>query len=288
MSTTPVVVDDKKVVDKPSTTEVPVSPNAETDKRVSEVLNDKKKRKHPVEARIAELTAKQKATEEQASKDKAELEKKLADQNENNIKAELDRRKAEAAANDKRPVKKEGQTDADFSQKMAEWVIRQQDKIQPKVVATPPPEPAQDPVVVAQRKAEYDGFLEAGKSFIARYPDFNDTLADADKRGLKFDNQAMLAIIQQKAPEVPYYLAKPENEAVARKFMAMTPLQQVAEVGRIQERLSARPGDFVSNAGNPGTRLNGNSRADVGGNLEDTDAYLQKRRADIKAGIRRR
>lgn len=283
---TPVVDEKKPVV--PAVVEVPVSPNAETDKRVSEVLNDKKKKKHPVEARIAELTAKNKAIEEKAATDKKELEAKLAEQNEKNIQAELDRRKAEAAANDKRPVKEEGQSDADFSQKMAEWVIRQQEKITPKVApVVEPPKP--DPAQVQVRKEEFDGFLENGKNFISRYPDFNDTLEAAAKRGLQMDNQAMVAIIRLKAPEVAYYLAKPENDAVARKFMQMDGIQQVAEVGRIQERLSVHPNDFVSNAGHVGPRLvNGNSRADIAPAEMDTDAYLAKRRADIKAGLRRR
>jgi hypothetical protein len=278
------VVDPKAVV---PVVEAPVSPNAETDKRVSEVLNDKKKKKHPVEARIAELTKKNAAIEEKAAKDKAELESKLAQQNEKNIQAELDRRKAQAAADDKRPEKVEGQTDADFSQKMAEWVIRQQDKITPKVAA--PVTPVPDPAAHQMRKEEFDGFLEKGKAFMVQYPDFNETLQKASERGLTMDNQAMVAIIRLKAPEVAYYLAKPENETTARKFMQMDGIQQVAEVGRIQERLAVHPNDFVSNAGRPGQRLNGNSAVDTRRPDEmDVDEYLKKRRADIKAGLRRR
>lgn len=275
------IIEEKKV----TVAEVPPSPNAETDKRVSEVLNDKKKKKHPVEARIAELTKKNAALEEKLASDKKEVEGKLAEQNEKNIQAELDRRKAEAAANDKRPEKVEGQSDADFAQKMAEWVVRQQEKIQPKA---PVVEEVRTDPQAHVRKEEFDGFLEAGKEFIKRYPDFNETLEGASKRGLNIDNQAMLAIIKLKAPNVAYYLAKQENESLARKFMTLDGVQQVAEVGRIQERLSVKPDDFVSNAGNPGMRINGNSRSDIGTNPDDVDAYLAKRRADIKAGLRRR
>lgn len=281
----PAVKEEKPIV--PTIIEAPPSPNEETDKRVSEVLNEKKKKKHPVEARIAELTKKNAALEERAATDKKELEAKLAEQNEKNIQAELDRRKAEAAANDKRPTKEQFPDEADYTQKMAEWVIRQQDKIQPKVVV--PPVETKPDATAPYRKEEFDGFLDEGKKFIARYPDFNEALQKASERGLSFDNQAFVAIIKLKAPQVAYYLAKPENESVARSFMSMDGIQQVAEVGRIAERLSVNPNDFVSNAGHVGTRLvNGQTRADLPPDQMDTDTYLRQRRADIKAGIRRR
>lgn len=286
MSTTPVIVDEKK----PVVTEVPVSPNAETDKRVSEVLNDKKKKKHPVEARIAELTAKNAKLEEERAKDKADLEKKLEDTKQAAVDAEITRRKEQAAANDKRPERTafpegDGGT-AEFTAKMAEWVIRQQDKIQPKAAVVEEQKP--DPAMDAARKQEFDGFLEAGKAFIVRYPDFNDVLQKAAERGLKMDNSAMLAIIRSKAPEVAYYLAKPENDAVARKFMTLDGMSQVMEIGKIAERLAVNPNDFVSSAGHVGPRLNGGARADIQPDNMDVDDYLRKRKQDIKAGVRRR
>jgi hypothetical protein len=275
--------DEKPVV--PAVVEVPPSPNADTDKRVSEVLNEKKKKKHPVEARIAELTKKNAAIEEKAAKDKADLEAKLAEQNEKNIKAELDRRTAEAAASEKRPTKEDYPNEVEFSQKMAEWVLRQQEKITPKVApVVPPPEPVNQPY----RKEEFDGFLENGKKFMTSHPDFNETLQKASERGLNLDNQAMVAIIKLKAPEIAYYLAKPENEDVARKFMQLDGFTQAVEVGRIAERLAVNPNDFVSSAGSPGRRLTGDARTSVNPDQMDVDTYLRQRRADIKAGLRRR
>lgn len=277
---------------KPAVTEVPVSPNAETDKRVNEVLDAKRKKKHPVEARISELVAKNAELKEQAEKDKKELEAKLAEQNEKNIQAEVDRRKAEAAANDKRPTKEEFPNEVEFSQKMAEWVLRQQDKITARVAAQTPPatdaaSTASD-VNAALRKEEFDGFLSAGNEFIKRNPDFNETLDAATKRGLTLHNQATVTIIKLRAPQVAYYLARPENDVEARKFMAMDGFMQSLEVARIAERLAAHPSDFVSSAGTPGRRLPGGTAADISPNPDDVDAYLQKRRADIKAGLRRR
>jgi hypothetical protein len=283
------IVEEKKVVE--TVVELPPSPNAETDKRVTEVLNDKKKRKHPVEARIAELTAKNAKLEEERKKDREELEAKVSAQNEKNIAAELDRRKAEAAANDKRPERTEGQSEADFTQKMAEWVIRQQDKITPKVNTTTVAKvdaPAIDPQAAAYRKEEFDGFLDNGRKFITRNPDFNETLQKAAERGLTLDNQAMVAIIKLKAPEVAYYLAKPENDAVARRLMTLDGFQQQLEVAKIAERLAVNPNDFVSSAGRVGIHLTGGAQTDVRPDAMDTDDYLRKRKQDIKSGLRRR
>lgn len=283
------IVEEKKAVE--AAVELPPSPNAETDKRVTEVLNDKKKRKHPVEARIAELTAKNAKLEEERKKDREELEAKVSAQNEKNISAELDRRKAEAAANDKRPERVEGQSEADFTQKMAEWVIRQQDKITPKVDVTTTAKvdaPAIDPAAAAYRKEEFDGFLDNGRKFITRNPDFNEVMNKAAERGLTLDNQAMVAIIKLKAPEVAYYLAKPENDAVARKLMTLDGFQQQLEVARIAERLAVNPNDFVSNAGHVGPRLVGGAQTDIRSDQMETDDYLRKRKQDIKSGLRRR
>src|SRR6266436_6355201 len=58
--------------------EAPESPNAATDKRVAEILEaNKKKKKHPVEARIGELTKKAADLEQQRLTDKKEFEAKL-------------------------------------------------------------------------------------------------------------------------------------------------------------------------------------------------------------------
>src|SRR5258708_13503869 len=158
--------------------EAPASPNAEHDKRITEIQEaNKKKKKHPVEARIGELTAKAAKLEEERIKDKKEFEAKLAEQNEKNIKAELDRRTAEAAANDKRPIREDFPGDAngttDFTPTMAASGVRQQEKIQLKIVQTKVVEPVINPVQAATRKPEKDGFLEAGNTFLQPTPTSN-------------------------------------------------------------------------------------------------------------------
>lgn len=283
-----------KVLETP---EAPVSPNAETDKRVSEIIeaNRKKHNKHPIQARLGELTAKAAELEKARMKDKEEFERRLAETNEKAVQAEVDRRKAEAAANDKRPLREDFPGDAngttEFTRQMAEWVIRQQEKIiaRPAAAAVPPPQV--DPAREAELKKDYDDFLEVGREFMKRNADFDEVLDGAAKRGLTLDNQAQMAIIRLKAPEVIYWLAKPENDAAARAMMKLDGIGQIAEIGRIQERLKVHPEDFVSRAGEPGKRLTGSANggsAETDPNKMDVDTYLMKRRADIKAGLRRR
>lgn len=278
--------------------EAPKSPNAETDEHVAKSLELKKKqKKHPIEARIGELTAKAKELEDARKKDREEFEKKFEEQNEKNIAAELDRRKAEAAANDKRPVRTEfpegAPGDTEFAAKMAEWVFRQQEKIQPKVAAAPPPAPDRAATIpeaqMAQAKIEFDHFQEVGTEFIKKNPDFNEVLNKAHKRGLTLHNRAQFRIIKRAIPQVAYYLARPENEAEARSLMKMDEFDQELEVVRIAERLAARPEDFVSSAPPPGRRLNGGGAlTDIRPEEMDTDEYLRRRAEEFKNGIRRR
>src|SRR5258708_36943273 len=99
---------------------------------------------------------------------------------------------------------------------MAAWVVRQQEKIVATKPAPAAAVPAANPAKEAALKADYDGFLEAGREFVKRNTDFNDVLQKATERGLTLQNSAMMAIIRLKAPQVAYFLAKREKDAVAR------------------------------------------------------------------------
>ncbi|MFI5095173.1 MAG: hypothetical protein ACHQIK_17185 [Candidatus Acidiferrales bacterium] len=267
---------------KPAPGEAPVSPNAETDAALAAKAEERKKKRGGAQARIHELTAKNAKLEEERAKDRAELEKQLEGQK-------------QARANDKRPTREQYIDEAEFAHMVAEWVIRQQEKIQPKPAAVAPapkidsaPAPVElSPQFVQARQQEFDGFLESGQKFISRNPDFHETLEKAAKRGLRLDNGAMLTIIRLKAPEVAYYLARPENDSASRRFMQLTPFDQSLEVARLAERLAVNPSDFVSNAGHPGTRLNGGARTDVRPDEMSTDDYLRRRDEEIRTGQRR-
>jgi hypothetical protein len=180
-------------------------------------------------------------------------------------------------------------TDIDkYNTDLALWAAAQTKVVPTPVPISTPAEPPKPDPQAALRKEEFDKFLEAGKKLIVRFPDFNETLNAAHIRGLTMSEQARIAITKLAAPEVAYWLAKPENDLAARNFMKLDDFQQVIEVGKIAERLTVKPSDFISNAPPPGPRLNGTTRSDVPLNeITDTDEYIRQRRQAKRAGIRR-
>ena len=168
---------------------------------------------------------------------------------------------------------------------MALWAAEQRSAPAQAVPTPTPVAPAPD----TKRQEEFDRFLERGKAFVVSHPDFNDTLQAAHVRGLTMSEQARQAITKLAAPEVVYWLAKPENDLAARNLMRMDDFQQVIEIGKIAERLAVKPSDFVSNAPQPGTRLTGsNARPELALNeITDTDEYIRQRRQQKRTGARR-
>lgn len=171
-------------------------------------------------------------------------------------------------------------TDVDeYQADMALWAVSESERLKPPVPQTE--QQKQEPVRINQvQKEEFDRFLENGKRFIAGHSDFNIILEAAHVRGLTMSEAARTAITRLAAPEVAYWLARPENDLAARSLMNMDDLQQVVEIGRIAERLAVRPSDFVSNAPPPGARLNGSSvrQEPVLSEITDTDEYIRLRK----------
>jgi hypothetical protein len=183
-------------------------------------------------------------------------------------------------------------TDADeYHAAMALWAADERARTNGVPKTEQPKVEPQSPTPISQiKKEEFDRFLEKGKSFMAGHPDFNTTLEAAHVRGLTMSESARTAITRMAAPEVAYWLAKPENDLAARSLMAMDDLQQVVEVGRIAERLAVLPSDFVSQAPAPGLRLTGNNiRPQVQLNqVTDTDEYIRLRRQQRRESRGRR
>lgn len=166
---------------------------------------------------------------------------------------------------------------------MALWAVEERSRS--AAAPTPPVVEAPKPETVSPiRKEEFDKFLENGKRFIAGHADFNTTLEAAHIRGLTMTEGARVAITRLAAPEVAYWLAKPENDMAARRFMGLDEMQQVVEVGRIAERLAVSPADYVSSAPTPGIRLtNGNTRSTVPLSELSTDDYIRERKQQRRA-----
>lgn len=108
-------------------------------------------------------------------------------------------------------------------------------------------------------------FIEKGKKLIAAHPDFNDKLQEADHYGLTITPEAVAEIVRLCAPEVAYWLAKPENIEGAMRLMNMDADQQIVEVGRIARQLEAS--GFA--------------------NDPDTEDYIDQRRQAKREGRRR-
>jgi len=179
-------------------------------------------------------------------------------------------------------------TDVDkYNADMALWAASQVKPAEVKIEA--PPAAPKEPEYLKVRQEEFDKFLERGKTFMVAHSDFNEVLQAAHIRGLTMSEQARAAITKLAAPEVVYWLAKPENDLAARSLMKMDDFQQALEVGKIAERLAVKPSDFVSSAPAPGIRLAGNAVTNTPLNeITDTDEYIRQRRQAKRAGMRGR
>jgi hypothetical protein len=80
-------------------------------------------------------------------------------------------------------------------------------------------------------------FIEKGKKLIESHSDFNDTLQDAHDYGMTISAPACAEIVRLGAPEVAYWLAKPENFGAAHGLMNMEPHQQVIQIQRYAKQL---------------------------------------------------
>ena len=269
----------------------PAKPAAEVVKEVVEEVTDdyirrrnfdakaKRKNRGGVQARIDELTKKTAELEAKVEKppEPAKVEAPV-------VPAVVEVPKAEPKA----APKMADYADIDkYNTDMALWAASQ---TRPAAVEAPKPaaEPPKPEPILQVRQEEFDRFLERGKQFIVSHPDFNEVLQAAHVRGLTMSEQARMAITKLAVPEVVYWLARPENDLAARTLMKMDDFQQSLEIGKIAERLTVRPSDFVSNAPAPGVRLNGTTRTEVPLNeITDTDEYIRQRRQARRAGIRR-
>jgi hypothetical protein len=303
MSTTPTIVEEPKppvvapepvaapapVVEPPATTEPAKEPEpgSDADRQAVDayltVRDEKKKHERGgKQAKIEQLT-KEKAELEARAKD-AEAKALAAQQKADDLakKVPAEAPKPTSTEPKPRPKMADFQDVEEYHAAMALWAAEQRPVPAQAVPAPTTAAPAPD----TKRQEEFDRFLERGKAFVVSHPDFNDTLQAAHVRGLTMSEQAGQAITKLAAPEVVYWLAKPENDLAARNLMRMDDFQQVIEIGKIAERLAVKPSDFVSNAPQPGTRLTGsNARPQLALNeITDTDEYIRERKAQRRNG----
>jgi hypothetical protein len=80
-------------------------------------------------------------------------------------------------------------------------------------------------------------FIEKGQRLTALRKDYNDVLQDADDYGLTISSAAVAEIVRLGAPEVGYWLARPENIEAAHGLMNMTEDQQVVQIQHLAKQL---------------------------------------------------
>lgn len=115
------------------------------------------------------------------------------------------------------------------------------------------------------------------RRFAVKRPDYNDVLDAAIKRGLYFSGPYAAEVFHLKSPETIYYLALPENEKEMREVNSgegeyVNVERARDKIRRIHDRIT-RQRIFEEDYEPP---------------RDPTDKYLAKRKADIKAGLRRR
>lgn len=183
------------------------------------------------------------------------------------------------------PRRNEFTKEEEYEAAKALWAVGEALRTNGIATPQPPTIPQPNKAEMQLRQQEFDKFLEKSKLFMASHPDFLARLDDAHIRGLTMTESARVAIQRKAAPEVAYWLANPENDLAARAFMGMDEVDQLIEIGKIIDRLSVSPADFVSSAPPPGTRLSGsNARPEVPLNqINDTDEYIRIRRQQRRA-----
>lgn len=135
--------------------------------------------------------------------------------------------------------------------------------------------------IAPEEQAALDSTLKsyqaAGLEFAKEHPDYPETLALAEKRGLNLnangDTAALREILRmgKRGHALIYYVTRKENFGAAHKLMSLKGQRAIEEVHRLRGLID-RIGFAVEYE--PKQR--------------DEDKYLDERRQDIRAGKRRR
>lgn len=268
--------------------DIPITPQVVEQQTIDAYLEERKERKDQKRKERGGVGGKQ-ARIDQLTKEKAELEERAKTAEAAKVVPPVEPPKP--AVEEPKPAetvtarpKMADFNDVDeYHAAMALWAVEEKSRTKAAPIVVPKEEPKPEPVIQV-RKDEFDKFLEEGKRFVAGHPDFDMVLQAAHVRGLTLSEAARVEITRKAAPGVAYWLAKPENDLVARNLMKMDDAGQLVEIGRIMERLAVSPTDFISDAPSPGIRLtNGNTRSTIPIGSMDTDDYIRMRKQERRA-----
>lgn len=171
--------------------------------------------------RVDRLTARNKQIEARA----AELEARLAEYERGRAEKEPTPAPAHKPAQDDGPKLEDYATPNEWHDARSEWARDKQRQQEESA--------ARD----QQTREVWDAHNARISEARAKYDDFDDVAKSSD---LQIPNNAAMAIIEQpNSAEVAYYLATHADEA--KKLIEMRPMQQIAAIARISDKLSSPP-----------------------------------------------
>jgi hypothetical protein len=115
--------------------------------------------------------------------------------------------------------------------------------------------------------------LEKSLAFAAKHLDYNESLLRAHHEGFTIAEESVAHLERIDRYDVACWVCRPENRTWRDKLHNLTesPAEQIAELDRIAAKLDRE-----------------RTYADTTPVLSEVDQALQKRKAEIKAGLRRR
>lgn len=149
-----------------------------------------------------------------------------------------------------------------------------------KLKSQKPPEPKSQPQSNPEIHVELEGLMAEG---LEKYEDFQE-LIESD--GLRITPVMRDAILEADGrAEVAYFLGKNPKEAA--RIARLTPVRQIAEIARIEDKLNVKPvpPKKPSNAPAPVTPVSGTSAQDNGlSDSDDIKTWMKKRNKLVRPG----
>ena len=162
--------------------------------------------------------------------------------------------------------------------------LEARDEYRDKAKATKAPAEKQpDPRYLQAVQAARDDLISAGSE---KYEDFEEVVTNDSVKITPFMRDAIFELDDQEVQaEVTYYLGKNPKEAL--RISKLTPMRQIAEVGKLEAKLASQPAPTKrpSSAPAPITPVKGAETKSTKLTIKDSIAeHIKKRRAGLKFG----
>lgn len=134
-----------------------------------------------------------------------------------------------------------GEADAAYVRDLARYEARQEFAYQRQAYEAQQQEQAQQQAAQRAAAAQHQAWQAAIDAGTAKYPDFHEVVVESAERQAWpcTDTMAEAITTSEAGADVAYHLAK--NPTEARRIAALTPLAQVREITRLEQRVAAPP-----------------------------------------------